>query len=408
MLNGRKILLVISGGIAAYKCLELIRLIKKQGGSVQVILTRSGKEFVTPLSVASLSGETVFTDLFDLTDETEIGHIELSRSADLLVVAPASADIMARMANGIASDLATTALLATDKKVLIAPAMNVRMWQHPATQRNITALREDGNLFVGPNEGDMACGEFGYGRMAEPEEILGAITSVLGTQSTLGNPSGPLVGKTILITAGPTHEPIDPVRYIANRSSGKQGYALAQAAYDLGARVILVSGPVSLPVPEGVEMLPVETGRDMLTASLDELPLDIAICAAAVADWRVENPASEKMKKQGNTDVPALNLTQNPDILATIANRKSDRPAIVVGFAAETQNVIENAKAKLVSKNCDMIVANDVGAGSDVMGGTKNTVHIVTRGGVKDWPEMPKQQVAERLMTLLADKLKEI
>ncbi len=402
MLDGKRILLIISGGIAAYKCLELIRLIKKRGGAVQVILTRSGEEFVTPLSVASLTGEKVFTDLFDLTDETEIGHIELSRSADLVVVAPASADIIARMANGIASDLATTALLATDKKVLIAPAMNVRMWQHPATQRNIDTLRGDGILFVDPNEGDMACGEFGPGRMAEPSEILDAITSALPGRA------GPLDGKTVLITAGPTHEPIDPVRYIANRSSGKQGYALAQAAYDLGARVILVSGPVSLPLPEGVEMLPVETGQDMLAACLDELPLDIAICAAAVADWRVENPAREKMKKQGAADVPRLDLTQNPDILATIANRKSDRPAIVVGFAAETQNVVENAKAKLVSKNCDMIVANDVGAGSDVMGGATNTVHIVTRDGVEDWPKMPKQQVAEKLMALLAGKMKEI
>jgi len=408
MLDGKKILLIISGGIAAYKCLELIRLIKKAGGSVQVILTRSGEEFVTPLSVASLSGEMVFTDLFDLTDETEMGHIELSRSADLLVVAPASADIIARMANGVASDLATTALLATDKKVLIAPAMNVRMWQHAATRRNISTLQQDGILLVGPNEGDMACGEFGPGRMAEPDETLGAITSVLGDQSAGPLGAGPLDGKTVLITAGPTHEPIDPVRYIANRSSGKQGYALAKAAYDLGARVILVSGPVSLAIPEGVEMLPVETGQDMLAASLDELPVDIAICAAAVADWRVAKPAGEKMKKQDSSDVPNLDLTQNPDILATIAKHKTARPAIVVGFAAETQNVVANAKTKLAAKNCDMIVANNVGAGSDVMGGAMNTVHIVTREAVQDWPQMPKQQVAEKLMADLAGKLKEI
>ena len=400
MLDGKKILLIISGGIAAYKCLELIRLIKKQGGAVQAIVTRSGEEFVTPLSVASLTGEKVFTDLFDLTDETEIGHIELSRSADLVVVAPASADIMARMANGIASDLATTTLLATDKKVLVAPAMNVRMWQHAATQRNIATLRGDGVLFVGPNEGDMACGEFGPGRMAEPTEILNAITSALGTGT------GPLDGKTVLITAGPTHEPIDPVRYIANRSSGKQGYAIAQAAYNLGARVILVSGPVNLPLPEGIEMLPVETAQDMLDACLDELPVDIAICAAAVADWRVVNPAGEKMKKQGKQDVPNLDLTQNSDILHTIANHKSDRPQIVVGFAAETQNVVKNATAKLTSKNCDMIVANNVGAGSDVMGGANNTVHIVSADGVEDWPEMSKQQVADKLMAILAEKLK--
>ncbi len=400
MLDGKKILLIISGGIAAYKSLELIRLIKKQGGSVQVILTRSGEEFITPLSAASLSGEKVFTDLFDLTDETEIGHIELSRSADLLVVAPASADIMARMVAGLASDLATTTLLATDKKVLLAPAMNVRMWQHASTQRNISILKDDGVLFAGPDEGDMACGEFGPGRMAEPAEILSAITSALAEKA------GPLDGKTVLITAGPTHEPIDPVRYIANRSSGRQGYALAQAAYDLGARVILVSGPVSILLPEGVEMLPVETAQDMLAACLDELPVDIAICAAAVADWRVANPADEKMKKQGNQDVPNLDLTQNPDILRTISNHKTGRPEIVVGFAAETQNVIENAKGKLASKNCDMIVANDVGANSDVMGGTNNTVHIVSPDGVESWPEMSKQQVAEKLMSLLAKNLR--
>ena len=406
MLNGKKILLIISGGIAAFKSLELIRLIRKNGGSVQVILTRSGAQFVTPLSVASLSGEKVFTELFDLTDETEIGHIELSRSADLLVVAPASADILARMAGGLASDLATTALLATDKPVLVAPAMNVRMWQHAATRRNMDILRGDGVSVIGPNEGDMACGEFGPGRMAEPEEILNAISSV--PASALAEPKGSLDGKTVLITAGPTHEPIDPVRYIANRSSGRQGYALAKAAYDLGARVILVSGPVSLPIPEGVEVLPVETARDMLAACLDELPVDIAVCAAAVADWRVRAPDTEKMKKQGQTDVPELDLTQNPDILKTIANHETNRPALVVGFAAETQNVIENARAKLIRKNCDLVIANNVGADSAVMGGTTNTVHIVSRDNVEDWPEMPKQQVAVKLMDLLANRLKEI
>ena len=403
MLTGKRILLIISGGIAAYKCLELIRLIKKQNGTVQVILTRSGEQFVTPLSLASLSGEKVFGDLFNLTDEVEIGHIELSRSADLLVVAPASADIMARMANGIASDLATTTLLATDKPVLVAPAMNVRMWQHAATQRNIAALKNDGIAFVGPNEGDMACGEFGPGRMAEPQEILTAIETAFDHADETA--SGPLTGKTVLITAGPTHEPIDPVRYIANRSSGRQGYALAQAAYDLGARVILVSGPVNLALPIGVEMLPVETAQDMLKACLEELPVDIAICAAAVADWRVAEPASDKMKKQNQSDVPNLDLVQNPDILQTISNHLSDRPKLVVGFAAETRNVVENAKAKLARKNCDLIVANNVGADSDVMGGTKNTVHIVSRDGVTDWPEMPKEQVAEKLMALLAEKL---
>ena len=422
MLTGKKILLIISGGIAAYKCLELIRLIKKQGGAVQVILTKSGAQFVTPLSAASLSGEKVLSDLFDLTDETEIGHIELSRAADLVVVAPASADIMARMANGIASDLATTTLLATDKQVLVAPAMNVRMWEHAATQRNIATLQGDGILFVGPNEGDMACGEFGPGRMAEPAEIFNAIDTILKEgpklltrpqsrlekrQSLTYPLTGPLTGKTVLITAGPTHEPIDPVRYIANRSSGKQGYALAQAAYDLGARVILVSGPVSLPIPEGIEVLPVETARDMHDACMEELPVDIAICAAAVADWRVESPASEKMKKQGKADVPDLSLTQNPDILRTISNLKIDRPDLVVGFAAETQNVVENAKTKLASKGCDLIIANDVGAGSDVMGGAQNTVHIVSKTDVEDWPQMPKHQVAEKLMAYLATCLQD-
>jgi len=416
LLTGKKILLIISGGIAAYKCLELIRLIKKQSGAVQVVMTKSAAQFVTPLSLASLSGEKVLSDLFDLTDETEIGHIELSRSADLVVVAPATADIIARMAHGLASDLATTTLLATDKQVLVAPAMNVRMWHHAATQRNIATLKGDGILFVGPNEGDMACGEFGPGRMAEPAEILASIDVILNAEPKLlerpqsrlekrDHLSGPLAGKTVLITAGPTHEPIDPVRYIANRSSGKQGYALAQAAYDLGARVILVSGPVNQPIPEGVEVLPVETALDMRDACLEELPVDIAICAAAVADWRVTSPASEKMKKQGQSDVPGLELTQNPDILHTIANHKTSRPKLVVGFAAETENVIENAKTKLAKKGCDLIVANDVGAGSDVMGGAQNTVHIVTGTGTEDWPEMPKHQVAQKLMTYLATVL---
>jgi len=396
LLTGKKILLIISGGIAAYKCLELIRLIKKQGASVQVILTKSGGQFVTPLSVASLSGEKVFSDLFDLTDEVEIGHIELSRSADLVVVAPASADILARMANGLANDLATTALLATDKRVLVAPAMNVAMWEHTATQRNIATLKEDGVSLVGPKEGDMACGEFGFGRMAEPQEILAAIID------QLGEAGGPLVGKTVLITAGPTHEPIDPVRYIANRSSGRQGYALAKAAYALGARVILVSGPVNLPLPSGAEVLPVETAIDMRDACLDELPVDIAICAAAVADWRVENPSSEKIKKRNSDDVPKIGFTQSPDILKTIANHKTGRPKLVVGFAAETGDVIENAKRKLASKGCDLIIANDVGAGSDVMGGAQNTVHVVSRDGIENWPKMPKQQVADKLMALFA------
>lgn len=397
MLAGKKVLLIISGGIAAYKCHDLIRQIKKAGGRVQVVLTRAGQEFVTPLSLGSLSGEKVMTDLFDLTDELEIGHIELSRSADLVVVAPASADILAQMASGRASDLATTLLLATDKPVLVAPAMNVKMWLHPATQRNVRQLRDDGIQFVGPEEGDMACGEYGPGRMSEPADILAAIESILGTAG-----DGPLSGKTVLVTAGPTHEPIDPVRYIANRSSGKQGYAIARAAFDLGARVLLVSGPVSEPIPPGIEVIPVETAEEMLGACLDELPVDLAICTAAVADWRVKNTGKEKMKKTGRSDVPDLDLTQNPDILHTLANHRSNRPPLVVGFAAETENVVEHARKKLKAKGCDLIVANDVSAETGVMGGTRNTVHIVRQDSVEDWPEMSKDAVADRLMALLA------
>lgn len=407
MLNGKKVLLIIAGGIAAYKCLELIRLIKKHGGDVNVVLTGSGEQFVTPLSIASLTGNKVYTDLFSLTDETEMGHIELSRAADLLVVAPATADMLARMANGLASDLATTALLATDKQVIVAPAMNVRMWQHAATQRNLETLARDGIATVGPNEGEMACGEYGPGRMAEPQEILDAIVDRINRpeKPLTTTTAGPLAGKTVLITAGPTHEPIDPVRYIANRSSGRQGYALAQAAFDLGARVILVSGPVNLPLPEGVEVLPVETASDMLAACQEELPVDIAIFAAAVADWRVREAAGQKMKKAKKSEVPELDLVQNPDILRTIATAKSNRPQLVVGFAAETENLIENAKCKLAAKGCDLIVANDVGQGSDVMGGARNTVHIVSKKSIENWPEMSKEQVAARLMEYLAGQL---
>ena len=395
----KRVLLIISGGIAAFKSLDVIRQLRKQGIGVSAILTKAAEQFVTPLTVSGLTGEKVFTDLFDLTDETEIGHIELSRSADLIVVVPATANIMAAMANGIANDLATTTLLATDKPVMIAPAMNVRMWQAPATQRNIEILKSDGVLFVGPVEGDMACGEFGPGRMSEPQDIGAAINEFFGEQPQ------PLLGKTVLITAGPTHEPIDPVRYIANRSSGKQGYALAKAAVALGARTILVSGPTSLEIPEGAEVIPVETAREMLEVCKEELPVDIAIFAAAVADWRVENPAGEKMKKKNKSDVPDLQLTQNPDILRTIANDKTARPTLVVGFAAETQNVVANAQKKLKSKGCDMIIANDVGEETGVMGGGENTVHVVSSTGVEDWPQMSKQQVADRLMELFAEKL---
>ncbi|NNE22227.1 MAG: bifunctional phosphopantothenoylcysteine decarboxylase/phosphopantothenate--cysteine ligase CoaBC [Rhizobiales bacterium] len=398
MVDRKRILLIIGGGIAAYKCLELIRRLKERGIDSRVIMTRAAAEFVTPLSVATLCGEKAFTDLFDLTDETEIGHIELSRSADLVVVAPATADLMARMATGQANDLATTALLATDKPVLIAPAMNVRMWQHAATQRNLAILGADGVEVVGPNDGDMACGEFGPGRMAEPAEIISQIETMLGDGG-----AKPLAGRKVLITAGPTHEPIDPVRYIANRSSGRQGYAIARAAERLGARTILVSGPVHEPLPPGVEVQPVETANEMLQACQDEIPADIAIFAAAVADWRAAHQAGNKLKKDGKGTLPSLELTENPDVLATIAGAGRKRPQVVVGFAAETENVIENAKAKLIRKKCDLIVANDVSEETGVMGGAHNTVHLVSSGGVESWPEMSKDAVAERLMQHLAN-----
>jgi phosphopantothenoylcysteine decarboxylase/phosphopantothenate--cysteine ligase len=393
-------LLIIGGGIAAYKCLELIRRLKERGIASRVIMTRAGAQFVTPLSVATLCGEKVFTDLFDLTDETEIGHIELSRSADLVVVAPATANLMARMASGQANDLASTALLATDKPVLIAPAMNVRMWQHAATQRNLTTLQADGVEVVGPNDGDMACGEYGPGRMAEPAEIIAKIEAMLG-----GAIAQPLSGRKVLITAGPTHEPIDPVRYIANRSSGRQGYAIARAAQRLGAQTILVSGPVHEAIPPGVEVQPVETADEMLKACQGEIPADIAIFSAAVADWRVSNQVDNKLKKSANGTLPSLELAENPDVLATIAKAGPKRPQVVVGFAAETENVIDNAKAKLARKKCDLIVANDVSAETGVMGGTRNTVHLVSAGGVESWPEMSKDAVADRLMEHLAGLL---
>jgi phosphopantothenoylcysteine decarboxylase/phosphopantothenate--cysteine ligase len=396
----KRILLIIGGGIAAYKCLELIRRTRERGIDVQVILTRAGAQFVTPLSLASVSGNKVMSDLFDLTDETEIGHIELSRSADLLVVAPATADLMARMAAGIADDLATTTLLATDTPVMIAPSMNVRMWQHPATQRNLATLTADGVTVIGPNEGDMACGEFGPGRMAEPAEILDAITGFLDGAAPA---TGPLTGKKVLITAGPTHEPIDPVRYIANRSSGRQGYAIAAAAQRLGAKTVLISGPVHEPLPPGVEVQMVETAEQMLAACEAELPADIAIFAAAVADWRVASAASGKLKKNGSGKPPTLQLTENPDILATIAGRKKNRPPLVVGFAAETDDVIDNARKKLKKKKCDLIVANDVSPETGVMGGARNTVHLVSGTGVESWPEMAKHDVAARLMQELAE-----
>ena len=400
MLHGKSILLIIGGGIAAYKSLELIRLLAKQGCGVKVILTKAGSEFVTPLSIAGLSGEKVFDDLFSLNDEVEMGHIQLSRAADLVVVAPATADLMAKMAAGLANDLATTTLLATDKRVLIAPAMNVRMWEHKATQRNLSTLIADGIGIVGPNDGEMACGEFGLGRMAEPLEIVAAIEAMLAATPRV------LAGKHVLITSGPTHEPIDPVRYIANRSSGKQGHAIAAAAAAAGARVTLVSGPVAIPDPHGVTTLHVTTAREMLLAVEAALPVDIAIFAAAVADWRVASEAGEKMKKSG-TGLPVLELVENPDILATVAGLKAGRPALVVGFAAETENVVMHATAKLARKGCDLIVANDVsltgaGIGGGVMGGDANAVHLVSASGVVSWPVMSKDAVASRLVAHIA------
>lgn len=393
----KSVLLIIGGGIAAYKSLELIRLLKGRGLAVRAIMTKAAEEFVTPLSVASLSGEKIHSALFNLTDEIEMGHIELSRSADLVVVVPATADLMAKMAQGLANDLASTTLLATDKPVLIAPAMNVRMWLHAATQRNLATLKTDGVRVVGPNEGDMACGEFGPGRMAEPIEILAAIENLLSTMTK------PLAGKKILITAGPTREPIDPVRYISNHSSGKQGYAIAEAAARMGADVTLVSGPVSLPKPFGVKIIDVQTADDMLAACEKSLPVDIAIFAAAVADWKMAKPSLEKIKKPKSGETPTLSFVENPDVLQTISKSKM-RPKLVVGFAAETENVIEHAKVKLDKKACDLIIANDVSEG--VFGSNRNTVHLVSHSGVETWPELSKAEVASRVIAHLASLLK--
>ena len=393
MLAGKRILLILGGGIAAYKSLELIRLLRGAGASVSPVLTRAGAEFVTPLSVAALAGEPLHQDLFDLTTEAQMGHIQLSRAADLVVVAPCTADLMAKMAGGHANDLASTLLMATDKPVLIAPAMNVRMWQHPATQRNLATLTADGIRSIGPEVGDMACGETGPGRMADPRAILGAIEAALA--------DGPLNGKHILITSGPTHEPIDPVRYIANRSSGAQGTALAEALRDLGARITFVTGPASVPPPQGVQVVRIETAAQMLAAVESALPADAAVFAAAVADWRVANAAGQKLKKQAGQPLPTLSFAENPDILATIS-RHALRPPLVVGFAAETETVVAHAQAKRVRKGCDWIVANDVSPATGIMGGTENAVHLITAEGVEDWPRLPKSEVARRLAARIA------
>lgn len=398
MLASKRILLIIGGGIAAYKSLDLIRRLRERGAEVTAVLTRAGSEFVTPLSVSALAGEAVHTDLFDLTTEAEMGHIQLSRSSDLVVVAPATADLMGKMAGGLANDLASTLLMATDTPVLLAPAMNVRMWDHPATQRNLAVLQGDGVAIVGPNEGDMACGEFGPGRMAEPLEIVAAIESALG--------EGPLTGRRILVTSGPTHEPIDPVRYIANRSSGAQGSAIGKALAALGAEVVFVTGPADVPPPTGVQAVRVQTAAEMYDAVLASMPVDVAIFAAAVADWRVTSAASHKLKKS-KEGLPALELAENPDILAGVSQMKKGRPALVVGFAAETDDVLANAKAKRKRKGCDWIIANDVSPETGIMGGSENDVVLITADGSEDWPRMGKHAVAEQLARRIARTLAE-
>ena len=407
-----RILLIIGGGIAAYKSIELVRLLRKAGYVVRCVITRAGEQFVTPLTLAALSENKVYTSLFDLKDEVEMGHIQRSREADLVVVAPATADLLAKMTAGIADDLATTLLLATDKPVLAAPAMNVRMWLHPATQRNIATLRGDGITVMAPDEGEMACGEYGPGRLPEPAAIKLAIDAALANAPTpvplTGQPDfapenhRPLFGRRILITAGPTHEPIDPVRYIANRSSGKQGFAIAAAAAEAGAEVLLIAGPVPLPTPPGVIRVDVETAVEMAAEVDAGLPVDAAIMVAAVADWRAADPAGQKIKKDGSGQVPPLALAENPDILAGLA-KSPKRPPLVVGFAAETNDVIAHAQAKLARKGCDWIVANDVAA--DPMGGESNRVHIISKDGVDSWDRLPKDAVARKLMEKIADDL---
>jgi len=397
----KRVLLIIAGGIAAYKSLELIRRLRDRNVRVRVILTRSGSEFVTPLSVGALAGESAFTDLFDPESEFDVGHIRLARDTDLVVVAPATADLMAKMAAGQADDLATAVLLATGAPVLVAPAMNPYMWSHPATKRNVAQLAADGVRFIGPNEGEMAeAGEHGVGRMAEVPEILDAIAAALDSSRDLL-----LDGQHVLVTSGPTHEPIDPVRYIANRSSGRQGHAIAAAAASLGARVTLVSGPTKLADPSGVHVNHVETADQMLAAVKDSLPADIAVCAAAVADWRVAHEADEKIKKLHDGEGMQLALTENPDILKTISAPGPSRPSLVIGFAAETEHVVENATAKRVRKGCDWIVANDVSAESGVFGGTRNAVHLISADGVESWPDMAKEDVASALMKRASQSL---
>jgi len=410
-----RVLLIVSGGIAAYKSLELVRLLRKRGIAVRAVLTAAAEKFVTPLSLGVLTEDHVYGDMFDLKEEREIGHIQLSRQADLVVVAPATADILAKMAAGIADDLATTLLLATDKPVLAVPAMNVRMWHHAATQRNLAQLREDGVHIMEPDSGEMACGEYGRGRLPEPEQIAAEIARLIAlpspTDPLMGQPDFegpelPLTGRHILITAGPTHEPIDPVRYIANRSSGKQGFAIAGAAARAGARVTLVAGPVNLPTPQGVERMNVETAREMMAAVEAALPADAAIMVAAVADWRTAGAANQKIKKDGSGKPAPLSLVENPDILATLG-KHGQRPTLLIGFAAETEKVADHARAKLAKKGADWIVANDVSGapGASVMGGDANSVHIVTADGIESWENLPKDVVATRLIEKVAHAL---
>jgi len=394
MLAGRKILLIIGGGIAAYKILDLIRRLRERGASVVPVLTKGGAEFVTPLSVAALAGEKLYRDLFDLGDEAEMGHIQLSRAADLIVVAPATADLMGKMANGQANDLATTLLLATDKRVLIAPAMNVRMWEHAATQRNVEKLKQDGILFVGPDKGDMACGEYGLGRMAEPLAIVAAVEDALL--------NGPLKGRHILVTSGPAHEPIDPVRYIANRSSGAQGSAIANALAALGAMVTFVTGPARAEMPTGCTIVSVETADQMLAAVQDALPADAAVFVAAVADWKVTSASDKKIKKTKSSKLPVLEFAENPDILRTVSNIGKSCPQLVVGFAAETDDVLENATTKRKRKGCDWIVANDVSPETGIMGGAENDVTLITADDAENWPRMSKDAVAQKLAEKIA------
>ncbi len=396
MLASKCILLIIGGGIAAYKSLDLIRRLKERGATVTPVLTRAAEEFVTPLSVAALSGQKAYRDLFDLTDEAEMGHIQLSRSADLIVVAPATADLMGKMTCGLANDLASTLLMATDTPVLCAPAMNVRMWDHPATQRNLTQLQSDGVRFVGPNEGDMACGEYGPGRMSEPLEIVAAIEALLI--------AGPLAGKRILVTSGPTHEPIDPVRYIANRSSGAQGAAIARALSALGADVVFVTGPADVPPPDGVQVVRVETAQQMSDAVDAALPADAGVFAAAVADWRMAEASDRKLKKSRD-GLPTLEFAENPDILKRVSQLDKGRPGLVVGFAAETDNVIEHATAKRERKGCDWIVANDVSPATGIMGGAENAIILISDQGAEEWPRMGKDMVANRLAQKIAEAL---